>query len=123
MDASAPVRGADPASTAQRNLQELLSHMTVDSSGKKAHKFWDTQPVPKLGKGWVWAQAMSGWSLGYAYGAQEYDRWMVEELDLVAICISKAWLFFFWFFFLVFFFGFGCFFLHCVWSYFYLPTL
>ena len=35
-----------------KNLQQLLSKMTVETvdGGKKEHKFWDTQPVPKLGK-------------------------------------------------------------------------
>ena len=31
-----------------KNLQQLLSKMTVDDQ-KKEHKFWNTQPVPKLG--------------------------------------------------------------------------
>lgn len=31
-----------------KNLQQLLSKMTVEEQ-KKEHKFWNTQPVPKLG--------------------------------------------------------------------------
>lgn len=40
-----------------KNLQQLLSKITVDtvdvSKLKQEHKFWDTQPVPKLGE-WAW---------------------------------------------------------------------
>ena len=33
-----------------KNLQQLLSKMTVESVDEhKEHKFWNTQPVPKLG--------------------------------------------------------------------------
>lgn len=34
-----------------KNLQQLLSKMSVETvdDGRKEHKFWDTQPVPKLG--------------------------------------------------------------------------
>lgn len=40
--------GGAPMTT--KNLQQLLSKMTVETEEhKKEHKFWDTQPVPKLG--------------------------------------------------------------------------
>lgn len=32
-----------------RNIKELLSKLQVDEKTKE-HQFWDTQPVPKLGK-------------------------------------------------------------------------
>ena len=32
-----------------RNLQEILSKLSVEET-PKTHEFWDTQPVPKLGK-------------------------------------------------------------------------
>lgn len=32
-----------------RNLQDMLNKLTV-SEANKPHEFWDTQPVPKLGK-------------------------------------------------------------------------
>ncbi len=33
-----------------KNLQQFLSKMSVETiDGKKEHKFWNTQPVPKLG--------------------------------------------------------------------------
>ncbi len=34
-----------------RNLQELIGKLTVEEKDK-SHDFWDTQPVPKLGR-WV----------------------------------------------------------------------
>ena len=44
--------GVGGGAISTKNLQQLLSKMTVETvdGGKKEHKFWDTQPVPKLGK-------------------------------------------------------------------------
>ncbi len=49
----------DEAGSTTRNVQELLSQMTVDPE-KKVHKFWDTQPVPRLSERGVWQQRWEG---------------------------------------------------------------
>lgn len=34
-----------------KNLQQMLNKVTIETKeDKKEHKFWDTQPVPKLGQ-------------------------------------------------------------------------
>ncbi len=35
--------------TTAKNLQEILRKLTLEEKSK-THEFWDTQPVPKLGR-------------------------------------------------------------------------
>ena len=47
-------KGAEPTSVSTKNLQQILSKMSIEheeDDTTKKHKFWDTQPVPKLGEG------------------------------------------------------------------------
>ena len=41
--------GGGAPSLTTKNLQEMLSKLTVEEK-TKSHDFWDTQPVPKLGE-------------------------------------------------------------------------
>lgn len=61
---SAP-SGASKGAESTRNIQELLTQIKVEDQGKKEHKFWDTQPVPRLGqrsgRGYGEGCISSGW--------------------------------------------------------------
>jgi len=41
---------AKEAESSTKNIQELLTQIAVEEPKNKEHKFWDTQPVPRLGE-------------------------------------------------------------------------